>query len=177
MFLKAQLQSRLSKNQIINVAIEAVKSPEILEELIYSLSDKNIQAVKNAAWIIGHAGQLSPNLVEKHLDTLFMCLQNPAHPAVTRNIVRILQYSQIPEVFQGRIYDLCFQYIINPKTPVAIRAFSMTICAHISEEHSELKNELAIALHDLYHHGTPGIKSRVRHTLKLLNTNSNLSLG
>ena len=177
MFLKAQLQSRLSKNQIMNVAYEAVKSPEILDELIYSLSDKNIQAVKNAAWIVGHSGQLNPNLHTKYLDKIITNLQYPFHPAVSRNLLRILQFIQIPEEFQGRIYDLCFQYIINPKTPVAIRAFSMTICAHISEEHSELKNELAIALHDLYHHGTPGIKSRVRHTLKLLNTNSNLSLG
>lgn len=177
MLLREQLQVRLSKYQVISLANEAGITPELLDELIDCLSDENIQIVKSAAWTIGHSGQLNPNLVEKHIESLLVNLQNPSHPSVTRNILRILQYIKIPEVFQGRIYDLCFQYIINPKTPVAIRAFSMTICAHISEEHSELKNELALALQDVYVHDTPGIKSRVRHTLKLLNSNFNLSLS
>lgn len=175
MFLKEQLQSRLSKNQILNVINEVENCPELLEELIYSMSDDHLQTVKNAAWIIGHVGQFNPNLVEKNLEILYVYLQNPAHPSVTRNILRLLQYTQIPEEFQGRIYDLCFHYIVNPKAPVAIRAFSMTVCTHISQEYSELKDELAITLHDLYQYGTPGIKSRVRHNLKLLNSNFNLS--
>ena len=166
MIASLELVERLDVNQVKQIAKSAVENPQIVGTLLEFLSDKDIQVVKNAAWILGSEGVLNDSMVREHIGILIHHLEHPAHPAVQRNIVRALQKSEIPEAHQGTIFGLCYDFIINPQIPVAIRAFSMTICANISRHYRELQTELQTTLDDLYEHGSAGIKSRIKHTLK-----------
>ncbi len=166
MIASIELVERLDVNQVKQIARSAVENPKIVGTLLAFLSDKDIQVVKNAAWILGNEGVLSDDMVQKHIGILIQHLENPAHPGVQRNILRALQKAAIPEAHQGVLFGLCYDFIINPQIPIAIRAFSMTVCANISRQYPELQAELQTTLEDLYEHGSAGIKSRIKHTLK-----------
>ncbi|HRO07744.1 MAG TPA: hypothetical protein PK611_10075 [Saprospiraceae bacterium] len=162
------LEYRLSKTQIRAASDYMIQNPDKLSDILDFLLDDNIQIVQNAAWILGKAGQIPSDILAIHFDRIIHILDRPKHPSVTRNIIRILQLTEIPEQYQGLIYDRCFNYIINPNVPTAIRAFSITVCHHIARYHPELKTELQITLKDIYQDGSPGIKSRIKNTLKHL---------
>ena len=82
------------------------------------------------------------------------------HDAVKRNIVRLLQFISIPRSLQGKVADICFNYLNNPKEAIAVRVFSMTVLANLSTENPELKNELIPLIEDQLPFGSAGFRSR-----------------
>jgi hypothetical protein len=168
MFSVEDISKRLSKSQILKYATISNNHPTGTTSILSWMENDNIEVVKNAAWIMGHVGESKTEQLLLHFNQLQYLLHHAKHPAVSRNILRVLQYTTIPEDNKGELYTTCLGFILNPKVPVAIRAFSMTVCANISKEHPELKNELLLALSTIETNGTPGIKSRIKNTLKQL---------
>ena len=78
--------------------------------------------------------------------------------AVTRNILRLLQFVEIPKGYQGTVADLCFRFLRDRKVAVAIRAFSMTVLTHIARENPELETEIKLILEDQMPHGSAAFK-------------------
>jgi hypothetical protein len=71
---------------------------------------------QRAAWPMSYCVRHHPVLVKpyfkKLLDQLTMA---KAHPAVKRNIVRLLQFVEIPRRYQGRLMNICFGFIESPE--------------------------------------------------------------
>jgi hypothetical protein len=88
------------------------------------------------------------------------------HPAVIRNSVRILQKIEIPEAFHGKLMHSCFGLIETPETPVAIKAFSLTILQHLSKYYPEIQQELKLIIEERWAHETAAFKSRAKKILK-----------
>ena len=168
MFSVEDISKRLSKSQILKYAATTNNHPTGITSILSWMDNDNVEVIKNAAWIMGHAGESKPEQLSSHFNQLQYLLHHAKHPAVSRNILRVLQHTTIPEDNKGEVYTTCLDFILDPKVPVAIRAFSMTVCAKISKEHPELKNELLLALSTIETNGTPGIKSRIKNTLKQL---------
>ena len=70
--------------------------------------------------------------------------------------------------FQGVVYDICFNYMIDPKEAVAIRAFSMTVCANICKEVPELCEEMLTVIPYLLENGSSGLCNRGNKVMDLL---------
>ncbi len=150
------------------ILLEIKKLPERIKELMECFFDAEIRICQRAAWPMGDLGEKYPDLMVPYLPQLIANLKAPKHDAVIRNTVRTWQYMSIPEDYQGEIFEICFYYITDPKIPIAIRAFSMTVCANICKEVPELKEELIMAIEDQLEHGSPGIRSRGTTVIKLL---------
>jgi hypothetical protein len=85
-----------------------------------------------------------------------------------RNILRFYQFSDIPKKIEGELYQMCFDYITNPASAIALRAFSMTICTRIAQRYPELKAELYDAISMTLPNGSAGIRNRGEKMLKML---------
>ena len=90
------------------------------------------------------------------------------HNAVPRNILRILQFVDIPRPLQGIVTNICFDFLISKEIPVAIKAFSMTVLANIAQKEPDLKNEIISTIQIMLPYGSAGIQSRGRKVLKQL---------
>jgi hypothetical protein len=139
-----------------------------ISELMDCFFDPNLRICQRAAWPVGDLGEKYPTLLIPYLPALIENLKTPKHNAIMRNTVRTWQNMPIPEEFQGAVFEICFEYIIDPKIPIAVRAFSMTVCANICNDVPELKEELKIAIEDQLEFGSPGIRSRGNKILKQL---------
>jgi hypothetical protein len=96
-------------------------------------------------------------------------MQEPGvHVAVPRNVLRIFESIDIPRNLQGNVVTLCFEYLFQPSSPIAIQVYSMSILLKIAQQEPDLKNELRPAIEQLLPAGGPAIKARARHVLKKL---------
>ena len=124
---------------------------------------------QRAAWPLGYCVERQPQLIRPHLKTLIKNLKRPGlHDSVKRNTIRLMQFITIPGSLQGQAASICFDLFRDPKEPVAVRVFSMSVLARIAEDQPELKNELRIMIEDQLPFGSAAFLSRARKVLKQL---------
>ncbi len=86
---------------------------------------------QRTAWPLSYCVQRYPNLVKPHLKKLIQYLDKPdTHVAVRRNTVRLLQFIDVPESLQGKVADICFNFLADPKEPVAVSIFNDSAGEH-----------------------------------------------
>ena len=95
-------------------------------------------------------------------------MDNPSHNAVLRNTIRILEDIEVPEKYEGEIYQRCFVFLNDPDQPIAIRCFSMSVVFNIAKKYPDLKNELIASLELHMPYGSAGFKSRGNKILNYL---------
>ncbi len=168
MNLYQQIASEHSKQNAVRVAAYIGGDREKFDELMQIFFSDEKKMTKSAAWIMSHCADKYPYLIVPYIGK-FIPLLKPEHPVwIRRNIARVLQLVNIPEEYQGEVVNTCFDILLNPKDALAVQAFSMTILYNITCEQPELKDELIMVIEDMLPHGSAGIKSRGKKTIKAL---------
>lgn len=117
-------------------------------------------ALQLSAWVIGMIGE--PRLLIPHIDALVARMATPGiHPAAKRNVVRALQYIDLPESVHGAVMNICFDLLADPAETIAVRCFSMTVLGNLTKYYPEIKPELRIIIEDaLQQEPSAGFKNR-----------------
>lgn len=119
-----------------------------------------------AAGIMCYCAERRPELIRPYLPKLLDCLKrDDMHDAVRRNILRLLQYVEIPRRLAGKIYAHCFDFIDDACEPVAVRAFALTVAARIAKSEPDLMNELRLIVRKHLPHTTAAFQKRAREIL------------
>jgi hypothetical protein len=126
------------------------------------------QVTQRAAWSVSHCVRNHPSLIDQHYGTVLKILAKPGiHDAVKRNIMRLLQFVEVPKRYQGQVIEQGFR-LMDPKEPVAVRVFAMTVLANLTRQHPDLKNELKLTIEDQLPFGTAAYLSRSKKILRQL---------
>jgi len=121
---------------------------------------------QRAAWAVSNCIELHPELVGPYYSRLLSQLdRDDSHIAVRRNVVRLLQFVEIPARFRGRVFDVCYKLFADATQPVAVRVFSMTVAANIAKGKPELLDELRLVAKEHPEAATAGFRSRARRIL------------
>ena len=59
-----------------------------------------------------------------------------------------------------------FDFIQSPETPIAVKAFSLSILSNLSADYPEIRSELRLIIEQQWEHATPAFRSRARKILK-----------
>lgn len=125
------------------------------------------RVTQRAAWPLSYCVQEHPELINPHLGKILSAAEHPeAIDAVKRNVVRLLQFIEVPGRYQGRVANLCFKFLQNRKEPIAVRVFAMTVLGNLTTALPELAKEVAILIEDELPYGSAGFVSRGRKVLK-----------
>lgn len=158
--------SKLFTNQIVN---EINQHPEKMDELMQIFMEGPVQFTQRAAWAISVVAEKHPEFLLKYYDLFISLLNQPnKHNSINRNIVRALQYSDIPEKYEGQILDVSFRLMNSPNEPIAVKVFCMTVIFNLSKKYPDIKPELKMSVEQLLPEGSAGIKSRGKKILKAL---------
>lgn len=79
--------------------------------------------------------------------------------------MRALQFVTIPRRYHARTIEQCFEFLTNPKEPVAVKVFSMSVLAELASVYSDLRRELEIVIEDQLPHSSAAFRSRARKVL------------
>lgn len=169
MDIRAALVQEHSREQAHKICDYIGGDQERFEVLLDLFINDEPRVVQRSAWVLSKCADRHPYLIQPHLRTLLENLKKEKiHDAVKRNTVRVLEKVDLPEDLLGLAADLCFDYLADPKEPIAVRVFSMTILYNICVKEPELSNELRLLIEEFLPHGSAGFKSRGKKTLKAL---------
>jgi hypothetical protein len=167
------LGSRISKAKAIELSFEIAGDTTFSAEVIDLLKTGNSKEVYNILWALR---SLQPSELQrfKSLPQIILELfrKFPFEEGILRDGVGLLQILDISEDFQGEVFDLCFGFLQDNSKPIAVKAFSMTVCYNLAKKHPELLKELEIQIKDLLliqGHIFPAIFSRGNAILQRIN--------
>jgi len=122
---------------------------------------------QRAAWPLSYCVREYPGLIRPHFKALLDKLDKGGlHVAVVRNTMRLLQDVEIPVKYHGRVMSRCFDHVQSPETPIAVKAFSLTVLQHLSAVYPEIKPELRLIIEEQWDQAPPAFRSRARKILK-----------
>jgi len=155
-----------SKEQATKIADYIGSDPERFAELMKFFTGPVYRVSQRAAWPVSYCIERHPELVKPYYNLLIKQLErDDAHVAVRRNVVRLLQFVDIPKRYAGRIFEACYNLVDNPNETVAVRVFAMTVAANVAKDSPELLDELRLVATKYSQSSTAGFRSRARRIL------------
>ncbi len=158
-------QTKMNRDAIVK---KVRNNPNQMTELMDCFFSDDYRLCQNASWPMTIIGEKKPKLILPYVEEMLGVLRRPVHNSVKRNVIRLLQVIDIPEEYDGIVYELCFNYINDTKEMTAVRTFSITVLCNIVMKYPELKGEV-ISLIELHRaNSSAAFKARVRKELKRL---------
>ena len=167
MSIREEILQEHSKEQSTRIAKQVCNSKALFKELMQCFLGNEKTVAQRASWIVSIAAKMNPEIIKPYIkDLVSMMQRKDVHNALIRNSVRVLGKMDIPEPFHGEVMNTCFQFIEDPKTLPAIKAFSITILHNLSKQYPEILHELKLIIHERWDTETAAFKSRGRKIIK-----------
>ena len=162
------LREEHSKKQTDRIVNYIGDDQKRFAELIKLFFKGEYRITQRAAWSLSYCVRRHPELITPYFKPLLDNLaRKDIHIAVIRNTVRLLQDVSIPKRYHGRVMSTCFEFIQSPETPIAIKAFSLTILSHLAIDYPEIRGELKLIIEEQWEHATPAFRSRAKKVLNM----------
>ena len=169
MNLLALLEAEHSKKQCDRIVNYIGDDKVRFAELVKLFLKGEYRITQRAAWPLSYCVRYHPELISPYFKPLLDNLEKPGkHVAVVRNTMRLLQDVEIPKKFHGRVMNTCFDFIQSPETPIAVKAFSLTVLQHLSAEYPDILPELKLIIDEQWEQAPPAFRSRAKRVLKKL---------
>jgi len=167
MNLEAEILGEYSKRQVLCIGDWIGKDKARFTRLMELFLHGEYRSTQRAAAIVSYCHEKHPELVAPWIPAMVKRMQEPGvHIAVKRNVIRLLQFSEIPRSVLGTIIGLCFDELSSPKSPIAVRVFSMTVLANISKNKPDIVRELRAVIDQSLPTSGPAFRARSRMVLR-----------
>src|SRR3972149_3193992 len=134
MNLESEILKEHSKKQAVKIVQWIGNNKKRFAQLMQLFLEGEYRVVQRLAWIVSLCAEQHPALVKPWLSRMIKKAQEKGvHNAVQRNVVRVLQFVELPTPLQGPAANLCFHFLQSPEAPIAVKAFSMTVLANIAK--------------------------------------------
>ena len=169
MTLKELILSENSKRMWMEVATRALQSEKDLAMLMSYFESTDICLVQRATQSISKVYDLDKQKLKPYFIKMIQGLEEPRIDAYKRNVMRIFQTAEIPEDYEGHLFDKAFTYLESKTEPIAVKAFAMTVARRIAIKHPDLIPEVVEAIElMLEENESAGVQNRGGHELKKL---------
>ncbi|GGF36072.1 hypothetical protein [Echinicola rosea] len=169
MDIKAELKKGHSRELANGIVSYIGEDPERFRELMEVFAAGPYRITQRASWPMALAVEKHPPLLAPYYDAVISMLAKPNIIAgIKRNILRVLQYQEVPSEFEGEVLDVTFRLLEDTGEPIAIRVFSMQVVYNLSERYPEIKPELKAIIESSMPYASAGFKSRASKILPKL---------
>ncbi len=173
MDLREETLKEHSKRQTLKITAWIGNNEDRYRQFLQLLNDDDRVVVQRISWVLSLVAEGHPKLVEKHMGEIIKRLDDKdIHVAVKRNVVRVMQFLNIPKKFHAKVFNHCINFMCDPNETVAVRCFSMTVAVKLSKVYPELADEVKQTIGAMLRNPskslTAGLKARVKNELKVL---------
>lgn len=170
------LENIQSGGQSIYFAQRLESHPEDIPIVMEAMKNAKAAIAWRAGWVLDNFERRNKEKLRPYFNQLSSILLQTPHHGVQRHITRILSKAPASELEDGRLVDACFNWLLNPKTPIAVKVNAMEIIANLCLTYPELGQELKTIIYDGYNNGTAAFKSRGRKMLERIEGKKNVNL-
>src|SRR5580704_15720426 len=136
MDLSKLLRAEHSKKQTDRIVAYIGDDKQRFAALINLFFQGEYRVTQRAAWPLSYCVRHYPDLIAPYYRQLLDNLgRKDIHVAVIRNTVRLLQDVSIPKRYHGRVMSICFDFVGDVETPIAVKAFALTILGNLAAEY------------------------------------------
>jgi hypothetical protein len=169
MEIEAELLKEHSRRQADRIVAWIGADAKRLKKLMDLFLEGEYLVTQRSAMAVGIFAERHPALVAPYLGRMLALMEEPGvHVAVRRCVVRILRDVHIPAGQLARVANLCFGYIASGDSPVAVKAFAMTVLARIARSKPDLGRELRLVIEQQLPYGSSGFRSCAARILREL---------
>ena len=166
MDIRQALMTEHSKRQTMAIVEFVGEDPKRFAELMKVFFAGDYRLTQRAAWPMNYCAERHPKLILPYLPKLLDCLTcEDMHAAVKRNVMRLLQYVEVPKRLAGRVYASSVELLDDPQEMIAVRVFAMTVAARIAKSEPDLMNELRLIVRKHLPHSTAAFRARAKQVL------------
>ena len=163
--LKA-IEKEHSKAQCEKIVRYVGGDKERFAELMQLFLEGGYRVTQRAAWPMSICVEKHPALITPYYKQIVPLLEKPGvHGAVVRNIVRLLQFVDIPKRYHGLIMNTCFDFIAGVDTAPAIKASSLIILGNLCALYPDIRPELKLIIEERWEHESPAFRMRAKRVL------------
>jgi hypothetical protein len=113
-----------SKNNVLKVVKYIGDEKDRYAELIKYVIDNNSVMANRASWAMSHCYDNKVGFFIEYLSDLLPILEDENYSdPIKRNIVRVLQFVEIPEKHQGQAINSCFNLLNDREKPLCSFSF------------------------------------------------------
>ena len=168
MDLRAAILKEHSKKQCSLIVKYIGDDKKRFAELMKLFFSGEYRVTQRAGWPMSYCIQNHPSLINPYYKKLLVFLKRKdVHPAVERNIMRLLEDVDIPKRYQGEIMNSCFEYISDPQAAVAVKAFSLGVLKNLIKIYPEILPEIKLIIEERWDTETAAFRSRGKRFLKM----------
>jgi hypothetical protein len=169
MDLREEALKEHSKRQTMKIAAWIGNDEDRFRQYLYLFLHDEYRVVQRISWVICDIADKYPKLVEKNIGVLINRLDDPfIHTAAKRNVIRVLQFLDIPEKYHAKVFDLCLKYLSDPKEAIAVRVFAMSVAARLAKIYPDLSGEVIENIKIAIKNPTAGLISRSKKIIEQL---------
>ena len=168
MNIKNELLKDRNKFKINEVAKYVKLNNSKLIDLVSLLKTKDDFLQYRVSWCLSTCYDLKVPNISLHCEVLMNTLLSSSSSSVKRNLLRVLQWIDIPEKHHGNLINSCFSFVDDINEPVAVKAFSLGILEKMCGFYPDLKKELLLVCENHRNTKSAGIKSRINRIYKFL---------
>ncbi|RFZ94063.1 hypothetical protein D0C36_00435 [Mucilaginibacter conchicola] len=150
-----------------------------INQLIDLTFHKDEQTGFRAAWLLDTTLHAEPERYADDLPYFITRMADVTYPSCQRHYTRVLLSftdkkapdairKQIAALDMEPVVEKCFDWLIDPKVKVAVKAFAAEILYNLSPRYDWIKDELVNQLHFMMRDGTAAIQVRGRKLLSLI---------
>ncbi len=170
MDLKKALFKDRSKAYLIDLSKKVGNDQGIFDQLWLLMFEKDHDTSFRSAYLMEFCTEHNPTLLDKYMPNIAKEAKHIRSPSVKRHFGKVLSNKTIPDKETMKMLDICYQWILSPDDPVAVKVHAMQIAFNIVlKKDNELKEEFIQTL-KLCIELTPtaGIYSRANKLMKKL---------
>lgn len=170
MNIKKQLLVAHSKANCEKIASYIDNDPQKFDELVQLMLGEDTCVSQRASHTLQFCADLYPECILPYTQSFIAILKENPIDAVKRCITRSWEKIKLPELFQGEIVQIAFDFLQNPQETIAVRAYCITILFNITQTFPELQTELSLVLQNIMNNETsPALLNRSKKVLKKIN--------
>ena len=140
----------LSKCFVYHLVQEIFANPADFEIVYQLMFDKEIKVAWRAAWACQKISEKFPEwFTELRFQEITNLAISTAHGGLQRGCVSILYNLKIPEPIPVDLLNACYEWMISPRFPIAVQAFSMKIIYEICLREPDLIPEFRTYLESI----------------------------
>ncbi|HEY4787036.1 MAG TPA: hypothetical protein VIH57_13355 [Bacteroidales bacterium] len=165
MNISEQLMVEMSRRNADYIANYIGSDTHLFKTLVDLVFSGKPPLPQRASWVITAVTDKYPDLLKPYLKRIISQIEKFDHPGTRRNLLKYIADNEIPPSTEGKLYDVCYQWLLSRNEPPAVKVHSMQVLYNIAEKEPDLKNELRLILEELSNHESAAIKSRCRQLL------------
>ena len=175
-----RLRYSLRKNDVLNLMDIFSKNPKGIDILIDLCSNSNNTLGFHAAWVLEHMIIDKPELLKKYFVSIVNKMPETKNPSVQRHFSKIakcsLESGAVKDFIATKknsksielLIEVCFEWLLNLKTPIAVKAYCMDILVYLAPSNTWIKEELPHVIRLNMIDASPGISAKSKKILAQL---------